>query len=118
MPSTSGTIATLAAQLKQCWNCQHSLAPPNIRADFSEKAGIGYARFGNSRKAETLLRQALESATAHGLHEVVFRIEPILDGAQECGAPDHLESAAPQNSFEIESLKEVSASLAMLGADS
>jgi tetratricopeptide (TPR) repeat protein len=93
-------------------------APPNIRADFSEKAGIGYARFGNSRKAETLLRQALEIATAHGLHEVVFRIEPILAGAQQCGAPDHVESAAPENSFEIESLKEVSASLAMLGADS
>jgi tetratricopeptide (TPR) repeat protein len=93
-------------------------APPNIRADFSEKAGIGYARFGNSRKAEMLLRQSLEIATAHGLHEVVFRVEPMLAGAQQCGAPDHVESAASENSFEIESLKEVSASLAMLGADS
>jgi tetratricopeptide (TPR) repeat protein len=90
-------------------------APPNIRADFSEKAGIGYARFGNTRKSETLLRQALEIATAHGLNEVVFRVEPILAGATDCGAPEPVESAAPEVVYEAESLKEVSASLAMLG---
>jgi tetratricopeptide (TPR) repeat protein len=92
-------------------------APPNIRADFSMKAGIGYARFGNTRKSENQLRQALEIATAHGLHELVFRIEPILASAMECGAPEHVESAAPENSYQIESLKEVSASLAMLGSE-
>jgi len=91
-------------------------APPNIRADFSEKAGIGYARFGNTRKSEMLLRQALEIATAHGLHEVVFRVEPILAGAKDCGAPEQVESAAPEVVYEAESLKEVSASLATLGA--
>jgi len=93
-------------------------APPNIRADFSMKAGIGYARFGNARKSDSQLRQALEIATAHGLHELVFRIEPILTGAKDCGAPDHVESAAPESSYDIESLKEVSASLAMLGTES
>ena len=87
-------------------------APPNIRADYSMKAGIGYARFGNARRAENELRQALEIATAHDLHELVFRIEPILAGAKDCGAPDHVESAAPEIT---ESLKEVSASLATLG---
>ena len=87
-------------------------APPNIRADYSMKAGIGYARFGNGRRAENELRQALEIATAHDLHELVFRIEPILAGAKDCGAPDHVESAAPEI---IESLREVSASLATLG---
>jgi tetratricopeptide (TPR) repeat protein len=92
-------------------------APPNIRADFSMKAGIGYARFGNIRKSESQLRHALEIATAHGLHELAFRIEPILTGANDCGAPEHVESAAPENSYEIESLKEVSASLAMLGTE-
>jgi hypothetical protein len=92
-------------------------APPNIRADFSMKAGIGYARFGNTRKSENQLRQALEIATAHGLHEVVFRIEPILAGSKDCGAPEHVESAAPENSYDIESLKEVSASLATLGTE-
>ncbi len=93
-------------------------APPNIRADFSEKAGVGYARFGNSRKAEALLHEALEIATAHGLHEVVFRVEPLLAGAKECGAPEHVESAAPETSYDVESLREVSASLAMLGTES
>jgi hypothetical protein len=92
-------------------------APPNIRADFSMKAGIGYARFGNIRKSESQLRHALEIATAHGLHELVFRIEPVLAGSKDCGAPEHVESAAPENSYEIESLKEVSASLAMLGTE-
>ena len=90
-------------------------APPNIRADYSMKAGIGYARFGNIRRAENELRQALEIATAHGLHELVFRIEPILAGAKDCGAPEHVESAAPEMVNSIESLREVSASLATLG---
>jgi hypothetical protein len=91
-------------------------APPNIRADYSMKAGIGYARFGNVRRAENELRQALEIATAHGLHELVFRIEPILAGAKDCGAPEHVESAAPEMVHGIASLREVSASLATLGA--
>ena len=90
-------------------------APPNVRADFSMKAAIGFARFGNSRRAESELRKALEIATAHDLHELVFRIEPILAGAKDCGAPEHLESAAPEIDHVIESLREVSASLATLG---
>jgi len=93
-------------------------APPNVRADFSLKAGIGYARFGNERRAENELRKSLEIATAHGLNELVFRIEPILAGAKECGAPEHVESAAPEFAYDIASLKEVSASLAALGTES
>jgi len=93
-------------------------APPNIRADFSMKAGIGYARFGNAKKSEAQLRQALEIAIAHDLHELVFRIEPILADAKKCGAPEHLESAAPEFACDTASLKEVSASLATLGAES
>ena len=93
-------------------------APPNIRADFSMKAGIGYARFGNAKKSDAQLRQALEIAIAHDLHELVFRIEPVLAGAKECGAPEHVESAAPEFSCDTASLKEVSASLATLGAES
>jgi len=90
-------------------------APPNIRADFSMKAGIGFARFGNGRRAESELRQAHEIATAHGLHELVFRIEPILSGSKDCGAPEEVESAAPAPAYPSESLNEVSASLATLG---
>jgi tetratricopeptide (TPR) repeat protein len=90
-------------------------APPNIRADFCMKAGIGFARFGNVRRAELELRQALDIAIAHGLHELVFRIEPILGGLKECGAPEYVESAAPAPAYPSESLNEVSASLATLG---
>jgi tetratricopeptide (TPR) repeat protein len=97
--------------------CQQLIpsAPPNIRADFCMKMGIGYARFGNVRRAENELRHALEIATAHGLNELVFRVEPILDGAKDCGAPEYVESAAPAPAYPSESLKEVSASLATLG---
>ena len=90
-------------------------APPNVRADFSMKAGIGYARFGNSRRAGNELRHAYEIATAHGLHELVFRIEPILNGSKDCGAPEHVESAAPAPAYPSEALQEVSASLATFG---
>lgn len=90
-------------------------APPNIRADYSMKMGIGFARFGNVRRAENELRHALEIATAHDLNELVFRIEPILNGAKECGASEHVESAAPAPAYPSESLKEVSASLATFG---
>jgi len=90
-------------------------APPNMRSDFSMKAGIGFARFGNVRKAEIELRRALEIASAHDLHELVFRIEPILAGIKECGAPEYVESAAPELAHPSESLNELSASLATLG---
>jgi len=93
-------------------------APPNIRADFSMKAGVGFARFGNYRRAESELRQAHEIATAHGLHELVFRIEPILKGSKGCGAPEEVESAAPAPAYPSKSLEEVSASLATLGSES
>ena len=86
-------------------------APPNVRADYSMKAAIGFVRFGNARRGENELRRALEIAVAHELHELVFRIEPILAGINECGAPDEVESAA----YPIDLLNEVSASLATLG---
>jgi tetratricopeptide (TPR) repeat protein len=91
-------------------------APPNVRADFSLKMGVGFARFGNVKRAETELRRAIEIATAHDLNELVFRIEPILSGIKECGAPADVESAAPGSPYPSGSLREVSASLATLGA--
>ena len=90
-------------------------AQPNIRADFRMKAGIGFARFGNVRRADGELRQALDIAMSHGLHELVFRIEPILDGLKECGALEYVESAASAPTPPSQSLREVSASLAALG---
>jgi len=87
---------------------------PNLRTDFALKAGIGYARFGNYRRARTSLREALEIASAHGLHEFVFRIERMLAGVNDCGAPDRVESAALEGPYRTESLRELSASLAAL----
>jgi tetratricopeptide (TPR) repeat protein len=92
---------------------QFNEAAPNIRADYSLKAGIGFARFGNYRRAANELRQALEIASSHGLHELVFRIERILGGLHECGAPDQIESAA--EFLQTPSLRAVSASLSALG---
>ena len=85
--------------------------PPNIRADYYLKVGVGLARFGNFVKAATNARHALEIASAHGLHELVFRIERIINGLQVCDAPyeAHL---AREPIVQSDALKEVRASLA------
>ena len=91
--------------------------PPHIRTDYHLKAGIGFARFENVRRAETELRHAHEIALAHDLHELVFRAERLLGGLKnDCGAPDYVESAATTAFVQSESLREVSASLAALGS--
>ncbi|HMG18614.1 MAG TPA: tetratricopeptide repeat protein [Gemmatimonadales bacterium] len=91
-------------------------ALPNIRADYHLKVGIGLARFGNYNKAETQMQQALEIASAHGLHEVVFRIERIKSGLRGCEALEHSESTAAEPVIWTDQLREVSASLAALSA--
>jgi AraC-like DNA-binding protein len=58
--------------------------PPNILADFYLKQGIGQARFGRFRRAEALMKEALEIAGAAGLHEAEFRIERIVAGLKDC----------------------------------
>ncbi len=92
--------------------------PPNMRADYHLKAGIGYARFGNMRRAENELRKSYEIALAHDLNELVFHVEGILTGLNGCGAPEYTESAASTTVIQSDSLKEVSASLAALGTSS
>jgi len=89
--------------------------PPNIRADYYLKQGIGQARFGQFNKAEALMEKALEVASGAGLHEFEFRIERIKNGLRDCerllqGEP----SAAAEPVFDTEELREVSASLAQL----
>ena len=91
-------------------------ALPNIRVDYHLKVGIGLARFGNFEKAEAQMQQALEIASAHGLHEFVFRIERIKSGLRECEALTNVESAATEPAQWTEQLREVSASLAALSA--
>jgi tetratricopeptide (TPR) repeat protein len=97
--------------------CEARLAdmPPNIRADFYLKHGIGQARFGHFKKAEALMEKGLEVATAGGLHEFEFRIERIKDGLRGCervvqGEPP----AVAEPVFDTQELREVSASLAQL----
>ncbi|HEX2679915.1 MAG TPA: hypothetical protein VHQ03_01315, partial [Candidatus Dormibacteraeota bacterium] len=89
--------------------------PPNIRADFLLKQGIGQARFGNFRRAEALMKQALAIAGGAGLHEFEFRIERILGGLGAC------EQALEQEALPVSEpvvqtneLREVSESLAQL----
>jgi hypothetical protein len=90
--------------------------PPNIRADFYLKQGIGQARFGRFRRAETKMKEALEIAGAAGLHEVEFRIERIMGGLGECQQAMAQESqAATESVRHADELREVSESLAQLG---
>src|SRR5213078_2459168 len=89
--------------------------PPNIRADFYLKQGIGLARFGQMRKAETFMEQALQVASGAGLHEFEFRIERIKNGLRDCESLLHGEpTAVVEPVFDTQELREVSASLAQL----
>ncbi|OLB11214.1 MAG: hypothetical protein AUH07_09905 [Gemmatimonadetes bacterium 13_2_20CM_70_9] len=89
--------------------------PPNILADFYLKQGIGQARFGQYRRAEALMEEALRVATAAGLHESEFRIERIKNGLRECEQALRVEPAVPAEPvFDTAELREVSASLARL----
>ncbi len=93
------------------------LMPPNILTDFYLKAGIGEARFGHFRKARTLMKQALETASRGGLHEFEFRIERIMAGLRDCEASLRAgEPAAAEPTIQSEALREVSTALAGLGA--
>ena len=89
---------------------------PNVRADYYLKVGIGLARFGNFKKAEATLRQALEIATAHGLHELTFRTERIMTGLHSCESPDTVELTRAEPRLNSDALREVSASLAALSS--
>ena len=91
-------------------------AMPNIRADYHLKVGIGLARFGNYRRADAELRLALDVASAHGLHELVFRIERIRGGLQGCQTLEQIEGGAVEPVVRTEALREVAASLASLRA--
>ncbi len=96
---------------EQC-DARRESMPPNMLVDFMLKAGIGRARFGQLDRAERLLTSALRIADEAGLHEFTFRIERIQAGLRDC---DCAEPAA-ESALGSEAVKEVSASLAELGA--
>ncbi len=90
--------------------------PPNILADFYLKHGIGQARFGRFRRAEALMKQALDFAGGAGLHEVEFRIERIVAGLGDCEQAMAREShTATEPVVQSAELREVSESLSQLG---
>jgi tetratricopeptide (TPR) repeat protein len=95
---------------------QMDTVTPNIRADFHLKVCIGLARFGSFRRADSELRQAMEIASAHALHEMEFRIERIRGGMQDCELLDRCESTVEEPAVWSDALREVSASLATLSA--
>src|SRR6266480_2591616 len=98
--------------------CEDRLAdmPPNIRADFYLKQGIGQARFGRYRRAEVLMKEALAIAGAAGLNEFEFRIERILAGLADCQRAIAREmQPATEPVVQTAELREVSESLAQLG---
>src|SRR5256714_4395874 len=88
--------------------------PPNILADFYLKQGIGQARFGRFRRAEALLKQALEIAGAAGLHELEFRVERIRIGLADCERVLAVEPQTTETVVQTDELRQVSASLAQL----
>lgn len=85
--------------------------PPNMKADFLLKAGIGYARFGGFSTARRLIAEALAVAQTHGLHELEFRIERIGSGLQECETAQSLASLALEKPARHPSLCDVRLSL-------
>src|SRR3989441_9665252 len=88
--------------------------PPNIRADFYLKQGVGQARFARFRRAEALMKEALAIAGAAGLHEVEFRIERILAGLGDCEQAMAREAQpAAEPALQSDELREVSESLAI-----
>jgi len=98
--------------------CEDRLAdmPPNIRADFYLKQGIGQARFSRYRRAAVLMKEALAIAGAAGLHEFEFRIERILAGLADCQRAIAREmQPATEPVVQTAELREVSESLAQLG---
>src|SRR6059036_1864429 len=96
---------------EQC-DARRETMPPNMLVDFMLKAGIGRARFGQLDRAERLLASALRIADEAGLHEFTFRIERIQAGLRDCDCAEPAAESALRN----EAVKEVSASLAELGA--
>src|SRR5438876_787750 len=96
---------------EQC-DARRESMPPNVLVDYIFKAGIGRARFAQFDRAERLLANALRIADEAGLHEFTFRIERIKAGLRDC---DCAEPAA-ESALRSEAVKEVSASLAELGA--
>ncbi len=99
---------------EQC-DARRESMPPNVLVDYTLKAGIGRARFGQFDRAERLLASALRIADEAGLHEFTFRIERIQAGLRDsCQSPNERPAEAAEPVVQSEAVREVSAGLAHL----
>jgi tetratricopeptide (TPR) repeat protein len=81
---------------------------PATQADFYLKQGLGDAKFGRARRGRAQVERALEIARLAGLHEVVFRVEGILNGLGDPEAvsiPTPPEAAEPVFDTALESVR-------------
>jgi tetratricopeptide (TPR) repeat protein len=100
---------------EECDGRRHSM-PPNISVDFTVKAAIGRARFGQFERAGALLATALRAAEAAKLHEFAFRIERVMSGLGDClGAWGSPPQAAAEPGYFSDAVREVSAAITHLG---
>src|SRR6266581_358137 len=88
--------------------------PPNMLTDFYLKQGIGQARFRRFRRAEELMKRALEVAGMAGLHELEFRVERIRGGLKDCEQALTGEVETTEATVQTNELRRVSESLAQL----
>lgn len=99
--------------------CERALdaMPPNLVADFHVRAGVGRARFGQIRRADALLRQAVAVGERAGLHELAFRAERIRAGLRDCVQELNTRACAgAERVVQPAAVQEVSASLARWAA--
>ena len=92
---------------------EHYQPAEKFKVDYL-KQGIGQARFARFRRADELMRRALEVAGAAALHEFEFRIERIRGGLADCERVLAVEAQAAEPVMQTDELREVSASLAQL----
>ncbi len=88
--------------------------PPNMLTDFYLKQGIGQARFRRFRRADELMKRALEVAGMAGLHELEFRVERIRGGLKDCEQALTGEVETTEATVQTNELRQVSESLAQL----
>lgn len=59
--------------------------PAPLRASFLRDSGRGFAAFGRVKEAEAALRQSVEIAERHGLHQVGFEANAALENMERLG---------------------------------
>ncbi|HEU4589228.1 MAG TPA: hypothetical protein VFS11_11290 [Gemmatimonadales bacterium] len=69
---------------RQAVSADVSRMSPSMVVDYRYKVGLGFARFGITRRAREEWQQALALAERHRLNDWYFRIESALANLEEC----------------------------------